>query len=78
MVVGGCGLSDELQDASAYGDLGGVTTVGGDLALEPGMSFAFQPNCAFGRRRVNIGGTVVVGETGPRELNALANRLHHV
>jgi Xaa-Pro aminopeptidase len=78
MVVGTCGLAPELPDVGAYGNVGGVSTIGGDVELAPGMSFAFEPNCVFGRRRVNIGGTVVLTESGPRELNVLANQLHRV
>lgn len=51
---------------------------GADLALEPGMVFAVQPNCVFGRRRVNIGGTVVSKTDGVEELNALPNRMIRV
>lgn len=45
------------------------------LVLEPGMVFAFEPNAADGRRRVNIGGTVVVGVDAPVELNEICNTL---
>jgi hypothetical protein len=41
------------------------------------MTFAVEPNCAFGRRAVNVGGTVVIGEDRPLELNAIATRLMH-
>lgn len=47
----------------------------GDLVLEPGMAFAFQPNAVNGRTRVNIGGTVVITEDGCEELNQLSNDL---
>lgn len=33
------------------------------------MTFAFEPNCAIGRRTVNIGGTVIVGADKAIELN---------
>jgi Xaa-Pro aminopeptidase len=79
VMVGGCGLSEELPDVGAYGNLGGLTTRGREIELRPGMSFAFEPNCVLGRRRVNIGGTVVIGGDGrPRELNTLANELQRV
>jgi Xaa-Pro dipeptidase len=63
---------------SRYPALGGLTTRGADVALRPGFSFAFQANCALGRRRVNIGGTVVLTDQGPQELNTLPNVLHRV
>lgn len=53
-------------------------TGGAGLALEPNMVFAVQPNCVFGRRRVNIGGTVVSKNGAVEELNALPNRMIRV
>jgi hypothetical protein len=41
------------------------------------MTFAVEPNCAFGRRAVNVGGTVVIGEHEPLELNRVTTRLMH-
>ena len=49
-----------------------------DFTLLEGMSFAFEPNACAGQRRVNVGGTVVVGRDGPIELNNLPNRFHIV
>lgn len=49
-----------------------------DMVLEPGMTFAFEPNACTGQHRVNIGGTVVVGESGPEELNDIPRRMHIV
>ncbi len=46
------------------------------LALRNGMSFAFEPNACRGQRRVNIGGTVLVGDSEGEELNTVVNRLH--
>jgi hypothetical protein len=39
------------------------------------MSFAFEPNYAFGRHLVHLGGTVVVGEDAPIELNPYTAQL---
>jgi hypothetical protein len=39
------------------------------------MSFAFEPNCHLGDRRINIGGTVLATDAGPIELNEVANRM---
>lgn len=60
-----------------YGRVGQVPLVGGDVVLRPGMTFAVEPNCAFGRRAVNVGGTVIIGEHEPLELNHVATRLMH-
>jgi len=39
------------------------------------MVFAMEPNCAFGRRVVNLGGTAIVGENRGIELNDNSTRL---
>jgi hypothetical protein len=49
-----------------------------ELVLEEGMSFAFEPNACKGQKRVNVGGSLVVGGGAPEELNSLPNRLHIV
>lgn len=74
-----CGLFREhIPGIARYGPVGGVPTVGGHLVLEPGMTFALEPNCVFGRRRVNIGGTVIVTEDGVEEVNTLSNDVHRI
>ncbi len=45
--------------------------------LQPGMVFAFEPNACLDRHRVNIGGTVVVTDTGCEELNQIPTRVTH-
>jgi Xaa-Pro aminopeptidase len=45
--------------------------------LEPGMVFAFEPNACIGNHRVNIGGTVVVTQTGCEELNHIPTSVTH-
>jgi Xaa-Pro aminopeptidase len=49
-----------------------------DAVLAEGMLFSFEPNACSGRHRVNIGGTVVVGRTGPEELNTIACQMNEV
>ena len=49
-----------------------------DAVLAEGMLFALEPNACRGRTRVNIGGTVAVGASGPIELNSLPCRMHVV
>lgn len=49
-----------------------------DAVIEEGMLFSFEPNACAGRVRVNIGGTVAVGRSGPEELNSICCRLHEV
>lgn len=48
-----------------------------DAVLQEGMVFAFEPNACIGRHRVNIGGTVVVTESGSEELNIIPTRVTH-
>jgi Xaa-Pro aminopeptidase len=59
-----------LAGAEAYPPAPDAPTLFGDWTLEPGMTFAFEPNYAFGRHLVYIGGTVIVGEDEPIELNS--------
>jgi Xaa-Pro aminopeptidase len=78
-VFSSCGLpTRHVPEVARYGPVGGVPTIGGDLQLAPGMAFALEPNCVLGRRRVNIGGTVLVTESGAEELNNLPCELQHV
>lgn len=55
-----------------------LPTLAPDLILEPGMSFAFEPCCLFGSHGATIGGTVVVGEDEPIELNPYPARMLRV
>ncbi|GAA3361812.1 hypothetical protein [Saccharopolyspora gregorii] len=41
------------------------------------MSFAFEPNYAFGRHLAHLGGTVIVGEDKAIELNPYSAQLLH-
>jgi len=54
---------------------GGRLLTKGDLVLEPGMVFAFEPHCVLDRHRVSLGGTVIVGDDGAIELNPSTARL---
>lgn len=50
----------------------------GDLVLEPGMALEIEPNACLGIKRVNIGGAVLVTETGAEALNDIPTHVHHV
>ncbi len=65
-------------DASKRGDKGKGAWDSQDLKIEAGMVFELEPNAHRGNHRVNIGGTVVVTETGAEELNHLPTRMHIV
>lgn len=66
-------LVHTLNPIDAIG--GGVLLTSGDLELEPGMSFALEPHCTFGRRRVTVGGTAIVGDEAAIELSPYTARL---
>ncbi|WP_345576162.1 M24 family metallopeptidase [Nonomuraea rosea] len=70
----GAGLGT-LPETARYGLLTEQPTIGSDLPLSPGMTFALTPSCAYGRRLAGIGGTVVVGQNVPIELNTITTHL---
>lgn len=59
----------QLEGIEDYPAVTSSPTRYADMELEPGMSFAFEPSCGFGRHIVTVGGTVVVGEADPIELS---------
>src|SRR5690606_3320795 len=58
-----------IPGAEAYPPETDHPTIGADLELRPGMTFAMEPNYVFGRRLAYLGGTVIVGDPDPIELN---------
>jgi len=48
---------------------------GAELEIQPGMVLEFEPNACKKKHRVNIGGTVIVTENGPEELNTLPKEM---
>lgn len=75
--VGGLGPEVMRPEMQPYPDMGRSRNPAGgaNLELVPGMVYAIQPNTVFGRRRVNIGGTVIVNDDGIEELNVIPNDL---
>lgn len=65
----------QLPEAKRYGKVLKIPSLGLDTTLKAGMIFALEPNCAIGRRVVNLGGTVVVGEGGGIELSKNTTQL---
>jgi Xaa-Pro aminopeptidase len=78
--LGAFGPPEALPEMEPYPGLGAGAHpgAGADLELHPGIVLAIQPNCVFGRRRMNIGGTVVTTDSGVEELNDIPNRLVRV
>jgi hypothetical protein len=46
--------------------------------LEEGMSLQLEPNACIGTRRVNIGGSVLVTDSGCEALNVIPTRVAYV
>lgn len=67
-----------LAATADYGIEGEIPMIGAELPIREAMTFAFEPNCAIGRRVVNIGGTVLTSAEGAIELNPLTSRMHQV
>jgi Xaa-Pro dipeptidase len=74
MIGAGERLAD-LPEMARYGKVLPFPSMGTDRVLEAGMVFALEPNCGIGRRMINLGGTVLVGEAGGIELNSNSTRL---
>ncbi|MBB4684264.1 aminopeptidase P family protein [Amycolatopsis jiangsuensis] len=67
--------SRRLAGAGAYPPEDDHPTMAADLELRPGMTFALEPNYVVGRHLAYLGGTVIVGENGPIELNPSTARI---
>lgn len=61
--------SRQMAGADAYPPETDRPTMSADMELEPGMTFALEPNYAYGRHLAYLGGTVIVGDNEPIELN---------
>ena len=67
----------DLPEVENYGKVIRIPGVGLETKLKKGMVFALEPNCAIGKRVVNLGGTVIVGENEGIELNKLTTEMMH-
>jgi Xaa-Pro aminopeptidase len=67
-----------IHSLNPFGSVGGGNpTINPEMELEAGMTFALEPHCAFGPRKATIGGTVIVGDDEPIELNPYTAQLLH-
>ncbi|WP_045748422.1 aminopeptidase P family protein [Actinoplanes rectilineatus] len=73
----GRGLFSRIPGTEGYPRIADHPAFLPEMELVPGMSFAFEPNYAYGRHLAHLGGTVVVGEDTPIELNAYTAQLLH-
>lgn len=70
LAICSCDVSlSQIAEGGPFSQRWVLQTLQPDLVLEPGMSFAFEPTCAFGPYGATIGGTVVVGQGEAIELN---------
>jgi Xaa-Pro aminopeptidase len=67
------GLDESVK--SAFKHVQELPGSGLDVVLERGMTIQLEPNAAFGRHQVNIGGNVIVTEDGCEELNVVPTRM---
>lgn len=68
----------ERTDSSLTDRFRQVTELPGtdlDVVLEAGMTIQLEPDAVFGRHQVNIGGNVIVTDSGSEELNSLPTEL---
>jgi Xaa-Pro aminopeptidase len=76
-----CGFGkgfNQVEGSDRYPLAAEVPMFGTDVEMQEGMCFSVEPSCMFGRRYVNLGGTVVVGEEGGVELNSVTTRMMRV
>lgn len=71
-------VSCPLLTNEVYPPVAGMGHTRGDMVIEIGMSFAYEPSCGFGPHAVILVGSVVVGTDGPIELNLIAAHLLRV
>lgn len=75
--LSGYGL-DAMDGSHLYPEFPPKPEQGRDIVMQPGMTFAFETNCHLDNWRVNIGGTVLVTDGDPEELNVLPNYMQRV
>ena len=66
-----------IPGADAYPPEPAHPTIGADMELMAGMTFAMEPNYVFGQHLAYLGGTVIVGDPDPIELNPYTAQILH-
>ena len=71
---------EQLPGIEKYSQVTRLETprAGGDVLIKLGKVFELGPNACLGKRRVNIGGTVLITEDGVEELNKLPTEMRVV
>ncbi len=76
--ISGSGTGIQARtEATEYGEIAEVPAIGTELPLVPGMAFSVAPNAVVGNHAVSLGGTFIVGDAGPVELNPFTAQLLH-
>jgi hypothetical protein len=73
-----CGFGAGMRDyppERACGQPADIPTIAGQIPLAPGVTLAFEPNCVINGKLASIGGTVIIGDDGPVELNPFTAQL---
>lgn len=70
--------TEGLPGIDAYKKLRPTPIIGADVVVREGTVWALEPNACLGKRRVNIGGTVVVTKKGTASLNLLPTEMRVV
>jgi Xaa-Pro aminopeptidase len=76
--AGGYGGPRQMPRARCCGWLRGIPAIGDDLRLAAGMPWALGPSVVVGSGAVTLGGTVVIADDGPIEVNPFAAQLLRV
>jgi len=74
----GVGIENLPGFVEKYKWTGNRPVIGADQVIEANTLWEFEPNVCFGRHRVNIGGIVLVTNTGVESLNTLPTEMRIV
>jgi len=69
---------ENMTGAGNYKGIGPTPLIGADIVIKQGTVWELEPNACLGKNRVNIGGTVIVGEEGAIALNTLSTEMRIV
>ncbi len=74
----GVGIENLPGFVEKYNWTGNRPVIGADEVIEANSLWELEPNVCFGRHRVNIGGIVLVTDSGVESLNTLPTEMRIV